>query len=83
MFSLIRGGKQPSTSANIFTLRRKICSLQILAEVPGCLPPLIKLKIFLGGPNNIYFHLKEVLGKDIELLNSHKSGEITFDLSHF
>ena len=28
-------------------------------------------------------HLKKVLGEDIELLNSHKSGEITFDLSYF
>ena len=55
----------------------------MLTEVLGCLPPLINLKIFLGGPTNIYFHLKKVLGEDVELLNSHKSGEITFDLSYF
>ena len=26
------------------------------AEVLGCTPPLIELKIFLGSPNTIYFH---------------------------
>ena len=82
-FQLDQRGQTPQHLSQHFHLRRKICSLQILAEVLGCLPPLIKLKIFLGGPTNIYFHLKKVLGEDTELLNSHKSGEITFDLSYF
>ena len=82
-FQLAQTLETPQHLSQHFHLRRKICSLQILAEVLGCLPPLNKLKIFLGGPTNIYFHLKKVLGEDIELLNSHKSGEITFDLSHF
>ena len=47
----------------------------MLAEVLGCLPPLIKLKFFLRGPTNIYFHLKKVLGEDIELLNLQKVGK--------
>ena len=46
----------------------------MLAEVLGCLPPLIKLKIFLVGLTNIYFHLEKVLAEDIKLLNSQKWG---------
>ena len=46
----------------------------MLAEVLGCLPPLIKLKIFLVGLTNIYLHLEKVLAEDIKLLNSQKWG---------
>ena len=48
--------------------------VKMLAEVLGCLPPLIKLKIFLVGLTNIYFHLEKVLSEDIKLLNSQKWG---------
>ena len=31
----------------------------MLAEVLGCSPPLIELKLLGGSPNTIYFHIKK------------------------
>ena len=50
--------------------------MEMLAEVLGCCPTPIELKIFLVGPNTIFFDMKKVLEVLIKVLNS-KGGEIT------
>ena len=74
-FQLDQRGQTPQHLSQHFFLGSFALKVEMLAEVLGCLPPLIKLKIFLRGPTNIYFHLKKVLGKDIELLNLQKVGK--------
>ena len=74
-FQLDQRGQTPQHLSRHFFLGSFALKVEMLAEVLGCLPPLIKLKIFLGGPTNIYFHIKKVLGEDIELLNLQKVGK--------
>ena len=85
-FSSNRPWQPPSTSADISKIRKLQdfpLALKMLAEVLGCCQGLIELNFFLRVPNNIYFDLKKVLGQDIALYTSPKSGEITFNLSRF
>ena len=66
-FQLDERGQTPQHLSQHFFLGSFALKVEMLAEVLGCLPPLIKLKIFLVGLTNIYFHLEKVLAEDIKL----------------